>query len=101
MSFKLAKPLTLLPPELRRIVERLTPEQAMLIVLKRELYQGRWSPMIDDLTNRLAGRPHVVRLAARISDDLARIEQLQGIEARFDIDLAELLAPLDEQETAV
>ncbi len=83
---------------LRRFLDRLTDEQIMLLVLKRELYDGDWRPMIADLRNRLAGRPYVLALGQRIEDDLQRIEQMRELEAHYQVDLARFLAPLDDQE---
>ena len=36
-------------------VSRLTNEHKMLVVLKAQLYGGRWESMLDDLNNLLAG----------------------------------------------
>ena len=70
-------------------VETLTNEQRMLIVLKRQLYDGNWQMMLDDLKNRLAGKPYIFKLANRIQDDIARIEVLRKFEAEHNIDLAD------------
>lgn len=83
---------------LRRFLDRLSPEQTMLLVLKRELYDGNWQAMIADLQHRLEGKPHVFTLATRIEDDLARIQQMQQLESHYEVDLAQFIAPLDEQE---
>jgi hypothetical protein len=72
-------------------IERLTDEHRMLIVLKAQLYGGSWDPMLDDLKNRLAGKPYIFKLAARIKDDIARIETMQEFEQEQDIDLASLV----------
>lgn len=94
MSVKLLPTIDGLPEPLRRFMDRLTDEQKLLLVLKRELYSRDWRPMITDLRNRLEGRPYVLRLAARIDDDLKRIEQLMELEARYKVDLSEYLADL-------
>lgn len=78
-----------LPEPLRRFMDRLTAEQKLLLVLKRELYDGDWRPMVSDLRNRLAGRPYVVRLAGRIEEDLARIERLAELEGHYGVDLTD------------
>lgn len=85
-----------LPEPLRRFMDRLSDEHKLLLVLKRELYDGRWQPMIEDLRNRLDGRPYVLRLAARIEDDLDRIERMQQLEDHYEVDLARYLEPLDD-----
>jgi hypothetical protein len=61
----------------------------MLVVLKRQLYDGDWETMLDDLKNRLAGKPYIFKLANRIQDDIARIEVLRKFEAEHNIDLAD------------
>lgn len=88
-----------LPEPLRRFMDRLTVEQKLLLVLKRDLYDGDWRPMVADLRNRLDGRPYVLRLAHRIEDDLARIERMRQLEEHYEVDLAGFLAPLDDRET--
>jgi hypothetical protein len=70
-------------------VDRLSQEHRMLIVLKAQLYDGMWEPMLDDLQNRLAGKPYIFKLANRIKDDIERIEQMQKFEAEHNVDLAD------------
>jgi hypothetical protein len=70
-------------------VERLSDEHRMLVVLKSQLYDGTWEPMLDDLRNRLVGKPYIFKLANRIKDDIERIEQMQKFEAEHNIDLAD------------
>jgi hypothetical protein len=72
-------------------VGRLSEEQRMLIVLKSQLYDGRWDSMLDDLKNRLAGKPYIFKLVNRIKDDIDRIEQLQAFEREHDVDLADFV----------
>lgn len=73
----------------RDFVNSLSDEQKMLVVLKAQLYDGKWDPMLDDLRNRLAGKPYIFKLANRIQDDITRIEQLSDFEAEHAIDLAD------------
>ncbi len=73
----------------RRIVERLNAEERMLIILKVELYEGNWESMLEDLRNRLAGRPHIFKLADRIAEDIERIEKLRGFERKHQVDLSD------------
>ena len=77
--------------ELQRLVESLTSEERMLIVLKRELYEGSWDEMVADLRARLDGRPYIFKLAHRIVDDLERIGRLRDRERRFGVDLADFV----------
>ena len=72
-----------------RFVESLTNEERMLVILKRELYEGSWDEMEADLRARLEGRPYIFKLAHRIADDLARIEKLRAFEQARGVDLSE------------
>jgi hypothetical protein len=72
-------------------VNGLSEEHRMLIVLKAQLYDGTWKPMLDDLRNRLAGKPYIFKLANRIQDDIERIEQMQKFEDEEKIDLADYI----------
>ena len=75
--------------EIIAFIRQLTEEHRMLVVLKSQLYGGRWEPMLEDLKNRLEGKPYIFKLANRIQDDIRRIEELQAFEAEQQIDLAE------------
>jgi hypothetical protein len=70
-------------------VSTLSPEQRMLVVLKSQLYGGSWDPMLEDLRNRLAGKPYIFKLVNRINDDIERIESMQAFEAEHAIDLSD------------
>ena len=72
-------------------VNGLSDECRMLVVLKSQLYGGSWEPMLDDLRNRLKGKPYIFKLANRIQDDTERIEQMAEFEAEHDIDLADFV----------
>lgn len=74
---------------IREFVERMTGEQRMLVVLKRELYEGSWDEMAQDLKARLEGRPYIFKLAHRIVDDLDRIDLLRAFEQEQGVDLAD------------
>jgi hypothetical protein len=69
--------------------DNLSDEHRMLVVLKAQLYGGSWEPMLDDLRNRLAGKPYIFKLVNRIEDDIARIEQMRKFETEHNIDLAD------------
>ena len=73
----------------RRFIEQLSREEDMLIILKVELYEGNWASMLEDLRNRLAGRPHIFKLADRITEDIDRIEKLQSFEQKHQVDLSD------------
>ncbi len=70
-------------------VAGLSNEHRMLVILKAQLYDGTWEPMLDDLQNRLAGKPYIFKLANRIKDDIERIEQMQKFEKEYNVDLAD------------
>jgi len=67
----------------------LSNEHRMLVVLKKELYDGTWEPMLDDLQNRLAGKPYIFKLVNRIKDDVDRIEEMRRFEAENNVDLGD------------
>ena len=67
----------------------LSDEHRMLVILKAQLYGGTWEPMLDDLENRLEGKPYIFKLANRIRDDIERIEQMRKFEEEHKIDLTE------------
>lgn len=72
-------------------VARLSDEHRMLVILKAQLYGGSWEPMLDDLQNRLTGKPYIFKLANRIKDDIERIEFMRGFEKEHNIDLVEYI----------
>ncbi len=74
-----------------QFVRGLSEEYRMLVVLKAQLYGGSWAPMLDDLQNRLAGKPYIFKLANRIQDDIERIEQMKDFEKEHKVDLADYM----------
>jgi hypothetical protein len=72
-------------------VNGLSDEHRMLVVLKAQLYDDTWEPMLDDLRNRLSGKPYIFKLVNRIQDDIGRIEEMQEFESEHDIDLADYI----------
>ena len=72
-------------------VSRLSNEEAMLLVLKKELYEGQWEIMVKDLKNRLEGKPYIFKLANRIMDDMKRIERLKAFETEQQVNLADYI----------
>ncbi len=75
--------------EVQRFVEKLSDEHKMLIVLKKQLYGGSWEPMLEDLRNRLEGKPYIFKLTNRINEDIERINEMREFEERYDTDLCE------------
>jgi hypothetical protein len=78
-----------LKQDINDYVGTLGEECRMLVVLKHELYGGSWEPMLDDLKNRLSGKPYIFKLANRIQDDIERIEQMRKFEVDHKVDLSE------------
>jgi hypothetical protein len=74
---------------LNDFVDGLSDEHRMLVVLKAQLYGGTWEPMLDDLKNRLVGKPYIFKLVNRINDDIERIQQMQNFEKEQNVDLAD------------
>ena len=72
-------------------INGLSDEHRMLVVLKTQLYDDMWEPMLDDLRNRLAGDPYIFKLVNRIQDDIKRIEEMQEFETDNNIDLADYI----------
>jgi hypothetical protein len=70
-------------------INSLSEEHRMLVILKAQLYDGIWEPMLDDLQNRLTGKPYIFKLANRIQDDIGRIEEMQEFEVEHNVDLAD------------
>jgi hypothetical protein len=70
-------------------VAGLSDEHRMLVILKAQLYDGTWEPMLDDLENRLEGKPYIFKLINRIKDDVERIGQMQKFEKENNVDLAD------------
>ena len=73
----------------RAFVSGLDDEHKMLVVLKAQLYSGQWETMIDDLKNRLDGKPYIFKLSSRIKEDVERIERMQSFEEEQGIDLSD------------
>ena len=78
--------------EVSAYANTLSQEHRMLVVLKSQLYGGRWEPMLDDLRNRLAGKPYIFKLVNRIKDDIDRIQSMQAFEAEHGIDLSDYVS---------
>ena len=77
--------------QVQSFVGALASEERMLIVLKRELYEGSWDEMVTDLRARLEGKPYIFKLAHRIVDDLDRIERLRAFEEQHDLNLSDVV----------
>src|SRR4030043_2042796 len=72
-------------------INRLSEEHRMLVILKAQLYDNTWEPMLDDLRNRLSGKPYIFKRVNRIQDDIRRIEEIQEFECEPNIDLADYI----------
>ena len=73
----------------QQFVDSMPSEERMLVLLKRELYEGSWDEMVADLKARLENRPYIFKLAHRITDDLERIDRLREFERRHRVDLSD------------
>lgn len=82
-------PYNAVPADVTEFLANLTEEDKMLIVLKRELYEGSWDDMQEDLENRLSGKPFIFKLANRIQDDIERIGRLRTFELEHHVDLSD------------
>jgi len=67
----------------------MTIEERMLVVLKKELYEGSWDEMLADLQARLNNKPYIFKLATRITDDIDRIQRLDEFEQANNVDLGD------------
>ena len=76
-------------PTVDSFVQGLDEPQRMLVILKAQLYGGKWEPMLEDLQNRLEGKPYIFKLANRIKDDVERIQRLKVFEQDHGVDLAD------------
>jgi hypothetical protein len=73
----------------RRFADGLSSQERLLVVLKKELYDGQWEEMVADLEARLKGEPYIFKLAHRIRDDLERIARLRRFEQEHGVDLGD------------
>ena len=70
----------------------LSSDEQMLVTLRDELYDGSWDKMLEDLRDRLTGKPYIFKLVNRIQDDISRIEKISAYEAKHKINLADYRA---------
>ena len=87
-----------IPPEVSALLTALSDQEKMLIVLCEQLYEGRWDDMLQDLRDRLEGRPHVYewgplspRLKSTITEHVAIISRLRDFEQAHGVNLARLI----------
>jgi hypothetical protein len=73
--------------EVQAFVAGMTSEERLLVVLKKELYEGSWDEMLVDLQARLDNKPYIFKLANRITDDIDRIKRLEKFEQSNNVDL--------------
>jgi hypothetical protein len=78
-------------PAVDAFIRGLSDQYRMLVILKSQLYGGRWEPMLEDLQNRLEGKPYIFKLANRIKDDVERIQKMQAFEKEHEVDLADFV----------
>jgi len=73
-------------------IASLDEEHKMLVILKSQLYSRDWDAMLDDLNNRLAGKPYIFKLTNRIRDDVERINEMRDFESAHGVDLADYVS---------
>lgn len=78
-------------PVVRGFLDILDEKHRMLVVLRTQLYGDRWEPMLEDLQNRLEGKPYIFKLVNRIKDDIERIERMRSFELEHQIKLSDYL----------
>lgn len=61
----------------------------LLLAVRDELYGRDWDLLLQDLEDRLRGRPYIFRLASRIEDDLDRIRRMREFETSRQVNLAD------------
>jgi len=95
---KLGARLTTPKPDHESYYRSLSEEERMLLELRDELYDGSWDSMLQDLKDRLAGRPYIFKLVNRIKDDIERIKKLRAYEKTHRVNLGEFVStpPTDE-----
>ena len=72
----------------KRFFDSLSIEEKMLITLRDELYTGTWGRMLEDLRDRLHGKPYIFKLVNKIEEDIARIEKLKRYEETHQTNLS-------------
>lgn len=77
--------------KINKFVEELTRDEKMLVILRDELYDGKWDLMIQDLKDRLNQGPYIFKLAGTIENDLKIIKKLQAFEKKNKTDIGKIL----------
>ena len=77
--------------KMRAFVNALHSEERLLVVLKKELYDGSWDEMLADLQARLNNKPYIFKLATRITDDIDRTTKLEEFERENNVDLSDYI----------
>ncbi|MCP4376103.1 MAG: hypothetical protein GY794_08030 [bacterium] len=77
--------------DVQAFVSAMTSEERMLVVLKKELYEGSWNEMLADLQARLDNKPYIFKLANRITDDIDRMTRLSEFEQSNNVNLSDYI----------
>lgn len=77
--------------KINKFVKGLTRDEKMLVILRDELYDGKWDLMIQDLKDRLNHGPYIFKLAGTIENDLKIIKKLQSFEKKNKTDIGKIL----------
>jgi len=78
---------TVLDIDPQAFIAQLTDEENLLIRLRTGLYEGSWIAILNDLFNRLEGRPYIFKLPNKVRDDIARVKKLRSFEELYNIRL--------------
>lgn len=77
----------------------------MLLTLRQELYDGSWEAMLQDLQDRLEGRPHVfewtppdARMRQTLVIHMELIEQMRKAEGELGVNLADWVCLEDTRD---
>ncbi len=77
-------------------ISRLSKEDIMLVLLRKELYVGSWDKMEQDLNDKLKGL-YIYKVTPNIEADLVRIGNLKKLEASLGINLLTYASALEER----
>lgn len=74
-----------------KYVRRLTAEERILPVLRDELYDGKWEPMVHELGERLNGEPYIFKLVNRLEADIESCNKLEAYERKHEINMRDVV----------
>ena len=75
--------------EAAEFARSLDEESRLLLAVRDGLYGSDWDLLVQDLEDRLHGRPYIFKLASRIQDDLQRIQRMREFETSRRVNLVD------------